>query len=98
MSPVVWMLVAVLAVWMLACAWCGYARRFVLFIVVLCSGIALNSVWMMTALDANPVRGHALTAHLATLLYALTAVGAGWLLGRLVRQFRATQVEDSPGV
>ena len=94
MTPLVLTLVTVLALWMLACAWCGYARRVGLFFVVLCAGFALNSLWMVIALDANPLRGHALTAHAATLLYGVSSVGAGWLVGRLVRQYRATRVED----
>ena len=95
MSGVVMILIAVLAVWMLACAWCGFYVRFLRFLAVLIAGLALNMVWMMTALDAKPFEPNAIMALAAAVLYAVSAFGGGYLVGRMVRQFRQSRAPDA---
>lgn len=89
------LLVAGLALWMLGCGYAGYKKRFGLFFVVLVVGMTLNTVWMVLGLDAKPFSPPAMTAHLAALMYAICAVGMGWLAGRLVRGFRESKVDPS---
>jgi hypothetical protein len=86
-------LVLVLAVWMLACGWCGYRMRFMAFLGVLLSGLALNMAWLVFGLKARPFEPHAVMAETSVLMYGLTAFGVGWLAGRLVRQWRESRVE-----
>ncbi|HSG56841.1 MAG TPA: hypothetical protein VLA45_15440, partial [Paracoccaceae bacterium] len=76
------MLLVLLAVWMLGCGYAGYARRFGLFAVILCGGIALNTAWMVLGLQAHPLEGAAVIAHAAAVMYGLGALGTGWLIGR----------------
>lgn len=87
-------LIAVLAVWMLGCAYQGYRARFLGFLGVLLVGMALNMFWMALHLNATPLEGNALMAQAALVLYGLSAFGFGWLVGRVVRQFRASRVDD----
>ncbi|MDD9721232.1 hypothetical protein PVW51_11020 [Sulfitobacter sp. PR48] len=94
MSPTIMALIAVLAVWMLACAFQGYRARLLGFLGVLILGMALNMLWMALHLNATPLEGNALMAQAALVLYGLCAFGFGWLAGRLVRQFRASRVDD----
>lgn len=94
MTPTIAILIATLAVWMLACAYQGYRARFWGFAGVLVLGMALNMLWMAVHLNATPLEGNALMAQAALVLYGLCAVGFGWLAGRVVRQFRASRVDD----
>ncbi|MCX7566326.1 hypothetical protein OS189_08215 [Sulfitobacter sp. F26169L] len=91
----VYLLVAVLAVWMFGCGYAGYHKRFGLFVLIVAVGMGLNTLWMVFGLDAKPLSPPALAAHLASLMYAISAVGVGWLLGRLVRGFRSSKVDAS---
>lgn len=86
-------LAAILAVFMLACGYAGYAKRFGLFALVLLTGLALNSAWMIFGLNAHPLEPSALMAHMAAVMYALAALGTGWLTGRMVRAFRESRVD-----
>ncbi|APE43057.1 hypothetical protein BOO69_06220 [Sulfitobacter alexandrii] len=95
MTGTIAVLVAILAAWMLACAVQGYRVRLLGFAGVLVLGLALNMLWMTLHLDARPLEGNALIAQAALTLYGLCAFGAGWLVGRVVRQFRASRVDDS---
>jgi|Cruoilmetagenom7_1024161.scaffolds.fasta_scaffold00110_36 hypothetical protein len=87
-------LIAVLAIWMFGCAYAGYKKRFGLFVIIALIGMGLNTLWMTLRFDAPPLSSPALTAHAAALLYAFGALGVGWLIGRLVRSFRSSRVDD----
>ncbi|WP_372992913.1 hypothetical protein [Sulfitobacter sp.] len=87
------LLIAVLAVLMLASGWCGYSKRFLGFLGVLVVGLVLNGAWMIWGLGAKPFETPVIAAQMAAVGYALCAFGTGWLIGRLVRQLRATRVE-----
>ncbi len=97
MSGLVWILLAVLTVWMIGCAYCGYKRRIRGFLIVLVAGILANVIWMTVGLDARLTEPHVLMALVAGCLYGACAFVIGLLAGRLVRQWRATAV-DSHGV
>lgn len=90
-----YLLVMGLALWMFGCGYAGYQKRFGLFVAIVVVGMSLNTVWMVLGLDAKPFSPPAMTAHLAALMYAISAVGIGWLVGRLVRGFRDSKV-DAP--
>jgi hypothetical protein len=94
MSVTVLTLIAVLAVWMLLCAWCGYRARYLLFVGVLLGGLALNLAWMVFGLKTHPFDIHALSAQMAAVLYAVGAFGCGWLVGRFARRWQDSRVED----
>ncbi|MBB3993645.1 hypothetical protein GGR95_001276 [Sulfitobacter undariae] len=81
-----------LVVWMLACGYTGYHKRFGLFLLVVAVGLALNALWMFLWLDANPFSYYALTAQLGALSYALGALGLGWFIGRMAGKFRESKV------
>ena len=98
MNAVVVALLAGLGLWMLACAWCGFKRRFIGFLTVLVTGLTLNMIWLAYGLGVKPFEGHAMMAQVAALLFALCGFGAGWMAGRLNRQFRSSQVTDNTGV
>lgn len=91
----IYLLVAGLAVWMFGCGYAGFHRRFGLFAAIVVIGMGLNTVWMVMGLDARPLSPPALTAHAAALLYAVCALGMGWIIGRMVRRFRDSKVEPS---
>lgn len=88
-----YVLVPGLAVWMFACAYAGYHKRFVLFGGVLLAGLALNTLWMVLGLNAKPLSPNALVAHAGIVLYGISAVALGFLVGRISRAFRASRVE-----
>ncbi|KIN73079.1 hypothetical protein [Sulfitobacter guttiformis] len=88
----IYILVVGLAIWMFGCGYSGYHKRFGLFVIVLLTGMGLNTLWMMFGLDARPLSPPAITAHAAALMYAISAVGLGFLLGRIVRGFRDSRV------
>ena len=88
-----YVLVPGLAVWMLFCGYVGYHRRFGLALIVVAIGMGLNTLWMMLGLDAQPLSRPALMAHAAAVFYAISAVGTGFLIGRLVQAFRESRVE-----
>lgn len=92
---IVYLLVAGLAVWMVGCALAGYHKRFGLFALVACVGLALNGIWMYLGLQASPLSPPALMAQIAVAIYALGAVGVGWLIGRVVREFRNSRVDPT---
>ena len=89
----IYLLVAVLAVWLFGCGYAGYQRRFGLFAVVALAGLGLNTLWMYFAFHAHPLSNPALTAHAAGVMYAVTALGVGWFAGRMVRGFRDSRVD-----
>lgn len=97
MNALVWVMLGVLTVWMIGCAYCGYRRRYMGFLVVLVAGVLANIIWMTIGLDARLTEPHVLMALVAGCLYGACAFGVGMLAGRLVRQWRATAV-DSHGV
>jgi hypothetical protein len=82
-----------LLIWMAGCAYAGYAKRAGLFTTVLGAGMLINTLWMYLGLDARPLSSPALMAHAGLLMYAVAAVGFGWLAGRMVRGFRESRVE-----
>ncbi len=88
-------LIAGLLLWMLGCGYAGFNKRFGLFLIILVVGMSLNTAWMVFGLDARPFSPPAMTAHLAAFMYAVFAVGIGFLVGRLVRGFRESRVDDS---
>lgn len=94
-SPVVNLLIVLLIVWMLACVWCGYSRRFILFAALLLGALAANTLWMVVGLETNPVSRHALMAHLAAVMYACSSLLLGWIIGRFIRSWRESRVLDS---
>lgn len=87
------LMVAGLFFWMLGCGYAGYHKRFILFFLIAIIGITLNTVWMVYGLNAHPFSPPAMTAHLAAVMYAISALGFGWLVGRLVRSFRASRTD-----
>ncbi len=89
------LLVGGLVLWMFGCGYAGYNKRFGLFVVILVVGMSLNTAWMVLGLDARPFSPPAMTAHLAALMYAICAVGTGFLAGRLIRGFRESKVDRS---
>ncbi|MEH6644119.1 hypothetical protein [Sulfitobacter sp.] len=91
----VMVLLAGLAVWMFGCGYAGYKKRFGLFVIVTLFGMGLNTLWMWFGLDAMPLSSPALMAHAGALLYAFSALGVGWLIGRLVRSFRSSRVDET---
>jgi hypothetical protein len=93
MSMLLAILVGVLAIWMLAAAWCGYRASLWRFAVVLLIGLGLNMAWMVLGLDARPFERHALVAQAAATLYALCAFGLGWLVGRFRRAWDSSRVD-----
>lgn len=97
MSGLILLLMALLVIWMMACAYYGYKARFLAFLAVLCAGLAINVVWMVFGLNARLTEPHLLIALASVVVYAFCAFGCGWLTGRLVRQWRASVV-DSRGV
>jgi len=97
MTPIIGILLAALALWLLACVYYGYRMRFVGFLAVLVGGLALNMGWMVVGLSAHPFEPHALVAQASLAAYGLGTFVLGLLIGRAVRQWRATAV-DSGGV
>lgn len=87
-------LLAGLALWMFGCGYAGYHKRFLLFILIAVIGMTLNTVWMVFGLNARPLSTPALMAHRAALMYAVSALGFGWLAGRLVRSFRSSKADE----
>ncbi len=94
MSITIVTLISVLAVLMLVCGWCGYRVRIFAFLCTLVLGFALNTVWMVFGLNAQPFEAHALMAQMSLFLYGLGAFGVGFLGGRLARAFQASRVEN----
>ncbi|TMM55015.1 hypothetical protein [Sulfitobacter sabulilitoris] len=86
-------LIAVLALWMLVVGVCGYAASVRGFVIALLAGLTANTVWLMVGLGASPVNPSFVIAQLAACLYAVCAFASGWLIGRMVQQFRAGRVE-----
>lgn len=95
MSGLEAILVGVLLIWMLACAWSGFRTRFKVFAIVFIGGMAANQLWMMFGLNAAPLEPHLLVAQISAGLFAISAMGMGWLAGRVHRQWRITRVEDA---
>ena len=90
MIPTIWSLVAALAVLMLACAWCGYGRRYLGFLLTRAIGLALNGAWMVWGLGAKPLENPVIYAQIAAIGYAVCAFLIGWLVGRIVRRLQET--------
>jgi hypothetical protein len=63
-----------------------------LFLAVLIIGMTLNIVWMVLGLNAKPLSPNAMVAHAGALLYAISALLLGFLVGRISRAFRASRV------
>lgn len=91
----IYLLAAGLALWMFGCAYAGYKKRLGLFLIVVCVGIGLNTLWMYLGLDALPLSPAALMAHAGALLYAVGALVVGWLAGRVARAFQASRVDPT---
>jgi hypothetical protein len=87
-------LITGLAMWMFGCAYAGYHKRFLLFVLIAVVGMTLNTVWMVFGLNARPLSPPAITAHMAAMMYALSALGFGWLAGRLISSFRSSKVDE----
>ncbi|AXI46016.1 hypothetical protein C1J03_08300 [Sulfitobacter sp. SK012] len=79
---------------MLICAACGYAGQLKLFALIAAIGIVGNAVWMRLALGFSPISGNALMAHVSAMLFALSSCGFGWILGRFIRQWHESRVEE----
>ena len=90
-------LVLCLALWMGACAYCGYQRRFLGFLAVLLAGLAVNMAWLMQGLSAHPFDVHALVMDAALTIFAVCAFAAGLYAHRVRRVWQETKVDD-PGV
>ncbi len=86
-------MIGVLICWMAICAWCGFTRRFGVFLLVLLVGLGLNMGWMVIGLAADPFEPHLIMALMAMALYGLVALGCGWLAGRLAQHWRASRVD-----
>lgn len=91
-------LICVLVVWMLALGWCGYAKRFVMALPVLLSGLGLNWAWMIWGLGAKPFENAVIMAQISALMYAFCAFATGWVIGRFVRQWRLSRVKNAAQV
>lgn len=98
MTPTLLLLIAALAVLMLTCAWCGFGRRYIGFVVTVAVGLALNGGWMIWGLGAKPFENPVIYAQIAAIGYAVCAFLAGWLIGRITRQLRATRKTDDRSV
>lgn len=88
-------LLATLAIWMLACGWCGYRQNIVRFLALLLIGLLLNMGWTMLVLNANPFGAHGMGAQIAAVLYVFSAFGTGWLIGRIARQLRESRIDEA---
>ncbi|MBA97697.1 MAG: hypothetical protein ACU0CQ_10300 [Sulfitobacter sp.] len=97
MTTTLALLIMVLVVWMIAAGWCGFAKRFFGFVLVLAIGLALNWGWMVWGLDAKPFEHPVLVAQGAAIGYALCAFAIGWMAGRITREFQATRIERNTG-
>lgn len=91
------LLIAIWIGWMLACAACGFARRYMMFVGVLLGGLALNMLWMVYALQAHPFEVNALMAQTAAVVYATCAFAIGAIAGRFLRAWRDSRVTGSKG-
>lgn len=98
MTPTLAILITALAVLMFACAWCGYRRRYLGFLLTLVIGLALNGAWMVWGLGAKPLENPVIYAQIAAVGYAVCAFLAGWLVGRIVDQLRETSDSDDSQV
>jgi hypothetical protein len=98
MTPTLALLIAVLVVWMFVLGWCGYAKRFLLALLVLLIGLGLNWAWMIFGLGAKLIEPPVVMAQISALMYAFCALATGWLIGRFMRQWRASRVEKEPQV
>ena len=67
-------LISILVVWMLASGWCGLARRYGGFVLVLLTGLALNWAWMIWGLSAKPFERPVFMAQAAATGYALAQI------------------------
>lgn len=94
MTVLVSILIGCLAIWMSACAYTGYKVLPVRFLVVLLAGLMANSAWMVLGLDARLTEPHALVTLASAAVYGLCAFGLGLILGRFVRQWRASAVDS----
>ncbi|MEW9919069.1 hypothetical protein AB2B41_05620 [Marimonas sp. MJW-29] len=84
-------LITVLVLWMIACAWCGFQRRYLRFLAVLIAGLVLNFVWMITGLQADPFEPNVVIAQASATLYALCAFSVGWFAARIRQAWRDTR-------
>tara|TARA_R100000655_G_scaffold101486_1_gene146702 strand:- start:485 stop:784 length:300 start_codon:yes stop_codon:yes gene_type:complete len=93
LTPTLVALLAVFALWLIACIWAGFRARVLWFVIVLVIGLSLNALWMVFGLNARVFEPHALLAQLSVVLYAVGGFGLGWLLGRLVTRWRESRVD-----
>ncbi|KIN61492.1 hypothetical protein Z945_2484 [Sulfitobacter noctilucae] len=91
------LLFGILVVWMLACAACGFTRRYLRFLSVLLAGLALNLSWMVFGLQAHPFEVNVLMALTAALIYGVCAFFIGGFAGRIARAWRDSRVSDPLG-
>jgi len=93
LTPTLAALLTVFAVWLVACIWAGFRTRFLLFLLVLSIGLALNAMWMVFGLDARVLEPHALFAQVLVVLYAVGGFALGWVAGRLLHRWRDGRVD-----
>lgn len=91
----IYVLVAILVVWLVCCGYAGYHKRFILFAGVALGGMGLNGLWMYFGFNAHPLSPPAVTAQAAVVMYAFSALGIGWFAGRMVRGFRESRVDPT---
>ncbi|EDQ05290.1 hypothetical protein DSM14862_01104 [Sulfitobacter indolifex] len=94
LTPTLVALLAVFALWLIACIWTGFRARVLWFFVVLAVGLSLNAIWMVFGLNARVFEPHALLAQVSVLLYAVGGFGLGWLAGRVTKRWRESRVDD----
>ncbi|MFK7838070.1 MAG: hypothetical protein AB8B60_17810 [Sulfitobacter sp.] len=85
-------LVAVLLLWMVFCALCGFRKRYVGFLAMLLGGLALNMLWMVFGLNAQPFEPHALLAQFSAVIYAVCAFFIGWFARRVQQAWQDSKV------
>lgn len=95
MSGLLIPLAALMLIWMGFCAWVGFQGRYFRFAAILLCGLALNMLWIVFGLRAQPFEANAVMAQAAAAIYALCAFGMGVFAGRIRRAWRESRVEDA---
>lgn len=95
MNGLVGILLGLLSLWMAACCFCGYKRRFVAFLAVLMIGLSANLCWMVFGLDARLSEVNVMIAQASAVLYAVCAFGIGLFASRIRRLWLESRIEGS---
>ncbi|MDF3414121.1 hypothetical protein HKX54_06615 [Sulfitobacter sp. M57] len=95
MNTLLGTLLGLLALWMAACCFCGYKRRFLWFLVVLLGGLGANLCWMVFGLNARVLEVNVLIAQASAATYAVCAFAIGLFVGRIRRKWIESRVEGS---